>query len=210
MILSGGNIFVEGEHDQDLLAEGFAEIVGNFNILPLGGRQEIEKEIAKLSEASTESDKKTLFVLDHDRKPIKTPHHSSVRVLQWERYCLENYFIDDDAFFDTVTEFSVRKPETRASFAKSVKEAALSQLLPVVVQTVYKKTGFADLNVRAKDLVGSEPDQIIQKLCDKLSVIKNEITTLDVDGWRSKFKFEFDAEMTARLPEWEIGYVKTV
>jgi predicted ATPase len=47
-LFARGNIFVEGEHDAAILEEGFYEQVIGYKITNLGGRKEVEKEIATL------------------------------------------------------------------------------------------------------------------------------------------------------------------
>jgi hypothetical protein len=88
VVFSSGSIFVEGDHDADILREDFDDIVGGFSITQLGGRSEVEKASRDLKKASNASDfdKIKLFILDNDGRPTTERSEDSVRILQWERY----------------------------------------------------------------------------------------------------------------------------
>ena len=94
-MFSKGNIFVEGDHDVQILEEGFYDFVAGYKITSLGGRSNIEKEIQTLQKAERngELDKLNCFIFDLDRMPTNITSSQLVKVLQWDRYCLENYLI---------------------------------------------------------------------------------------------------------------------
>ncbi|MCF6156722.1 MAG: recombinase RecF [Candidatus Brocadia sp.] len=128
-LFSRGNIFVEGEHDTAILEEGFYDQVMGYKITSLGGRREVEKEIATLQDAERkgELDKLNCFIFDLDRRPENLASTNLVRVLQWDRYCLENYLLDRKVLYDELTDNGVNIG-SRGSFEQRIAELAISQL----------------------------------------------------------------------------------
>ncbi len=51
VLFSNGSIFVEGEHDIEILEEGFSKLLGRYTVTHLGGRGPVEREIKTLQEA---------------------------------------------------------------------------------------------------------------------------------------------------------------
>ena len=126
-------LFVEGPHDQEILEEGFRSTLGDrCQISWLGGRKAIEAEVSSLQTAETQGnlDRLHCFILDNDRDITALRSTQLVRVLQWDRYCFENYLINSQVLYDVLKPY-VRGdnfPEDRGEFQSSIKAQALEQL----------------------------------------------------------------------------------
>jgi hypothetical protein len=95
-LLFRGTIFVEGDDDIRLLQEGFRERFRRYKVSDMGGRKEIENTIKKI-QALEEQGKKVdpiYFIFDNDNVPTNLANSKAVRLVQWPRYCIENYLID--------------------------------------------------------------------------------------------------------------------
>jgi predicted ATPase len=88
VLFSAGSIFVEGDHDSELLETGFDEIVGRYNITQLGSRGAVEKEIQTLKEAEARGEIDTIkcFIFDLDNSPTTLGSTKLIKVLQWKRH----------------------------------------------------------------------------------------------------------------------------
>src|SRR5690606_37975110 len=105
-LFAQGNLYVEGIDDETVLQTAFADRVAKWNIVCLHGRGEVEKTIQQLqaSETTGDLDGRHSFLFDLDRSPSSLSSSAMVKVLQWDRYCLENYLLDADAIYDALRE----------------------------------------------------------------------------------------------------------
>ena len=131
VLFSAGSIFVEGEHDLEVLEAGFDKIVVRYHITQLGGRRNIEREITTLQSAENRGEIDTLkcFVFDLDRAPTSLKSSKMIKVLQWKRHCLENYLIDEKIIYDLLNdgEISTDIIATRGHVKSLFKDIAVSQ-----------------------------------------------------------------------------------
>jgi AAA15 family ATPase/GTPase len=150
-MFSQGNIFVEGEHDSIILDEGFYDFIAGYKITGLGGRTGIEKEISSLQKAEKNGDldKLSCFIFDLDRMPTSIQSSALVRILQWDRYCLENYLVGRKDLYDELFELGVSDLESRGIFEKKIKDLALQQLNEVVAREIYNQESFESVGVNA-------------------------------------------------------------
>jgi len=209
-LFSKGNIFVEGDHDALLLEDGYYDYVAGYKITSLGGRTGIEKEIETLQRAEKqgELDKLNCFIFDLDRMPAKVSSSTFVKVLQWDRYCLENYLIDRKELFDELLELGVPDLGSRGEFEKKIKEIAMQQLNEVVAREVYTSVSPESAGLRTKDVEGKDFDQIALILCDRLSTLKSEIDNHDDASWKSNFIAKCKERHSAQLPLWNEAWMK--
>ena len=148
VLVSKGSVFVEGVDDVDLLNTGFEERLRGYRVIRLGNRQEVEREIRKLqgAERAGELDNPQCFIFDNDRSPtnlVTTPH---VRVIQWDRYCLENFLIDVDAIHATCKDLDLQHERaSHGALRPLLKELADRQIPDIVARKVLNRTSFQTL-----------------------------------------------------------------
>src|SRR5690606_6313968 len=107
------------------------DLISGYSIKSLGGRGEIEKEIKTLQESdkNNELDGYHIFILDNDNRPYKGVSTQNVKVIQWDRYCFENYLLDPDVLYTIIKEYDcTNPPQNRGSLQQKVKELALKQV----------------------------------------------------------------------------------
>jgi hypothetical protein len=209
-LFSRGNVFVEGEHDAAILDEGFYEQVAGYKITSLGGRKEVEKEIATLQEGERkgELDKLSCFIFDMDRAPARAKSSTLVRVLQWDRYCLENYLINRKLLFDELSDSGVTDLGSRGSFEQRVAELAMAQLHEVVAKEIYSTLEPENPGLRPMEIERKSYTEIAEVLLGRLLQIKTELQEFDADAWKLKFVSDCETKHAESEEQWKNEWVK--
>jgi predicted ATPase len=209
-LFARGNVFVEGEHDAAILEEGFYEQVVGYRITSLGGRKEVEKEIATLQEAERkgELDKLSCFIFDLDRSPFQTISSDLVRVLQWDRYCLENYLINRKLLFDELTDSGVTNLGSRGLFEQRVAELALSQLNENVAKLVYTTLEPDNPGIRPAEIERKSFPEIAVILAERLLSIKAGLHTFDPQLWTTQFISICTSDHAKLEHQWKDDWLK--
>ncbi len=209
-LFSQGNIFVEGDHDALLLEDGFYDFVAGYKITSLGGRSGIEKEILTLQNAEKKGDldKLNCFIFDLDRMPTTIISSSLVKVLQWDRYCLENYLIGRKELYDELSELSAPDIGSRGTFENKLKDIALQQLNEVVAKEVYAENSPESAGLRSKDIEGKAFSEMAEILSGRLGTLKSEIQEFDNSKWKRDFISECKKRHSELLPVWNDSWIK--
>lgn len=190
-LLYRATVFVEGPDDVDLLEVGFGDLLRRYKIKDLGGRREVEKEIAQLQEAEREGTRLSprYFIFDRDEIPSSLRSTEAVRLLQWDRRCLENYLIDLDVLTDLLKDPDVvRDPlPNQGEVSKLLRELAISQIDEFVARQIYAKFKFDDLGVRTSEIRGKNLQAIGDALVARLAQVKAQIDPIDTAEWKRQF-----------------------
>ena len=210
-LLYKGTIFVEGEEDIELIEAGFGDLLRRFRLKDLGGRREIEKQIALLQQA--ERDDNTLppcyFVFDRDGMPSGLKDSAKVRVLQWQRRCLENYLIDVDTLTDLLQDPEVL-PAALSSLGevnKLLRDLAFSQLDDAIAHAVYIQYAFEDPGIRAPEIQGKKIEEIAEILFARLNRISQQTSAVAAD-WKESFESECQKRKKDILSVWEVKWIE--
>jgi len=208
-LLYKGTVFVEGEEDIELIEAGFGDLLRRFRLKDLGGRREVEKQIALLQQA--ERDDSTMapcyFVFDRDGMPSDLKDSAKVRVLQWQRRCLENYLIDVDTLTDLLQDSEVL-PVPLSSLGevnKLLQEIAFSQLDDVIAKAVYTEYTFEDPGIRVPEIQGKDIEEIAGILFSRLKRIGQQTSGLAAD-WKESFESECHRRKKEILAVWEVKW----
>ena len=209
-LFSRGNIFVEGEHDSAILEEGFYDQIIGYKITSLGGRREVEKEIAALQqgERKGELDKLNCFIFDLDRSPAGAKSSDLVRVLQWDRYSLENYLIARKLLFDELTDSGVPDLGSRGSFEKRVVELAEAQLGEVVARDVYKDLEPDNPGLRPAEIERKTYLEIATILAERLNSIRSSLGAFDPGEWKHRFVSKCETKHAELVDPWKNDWIK--
>lgn len=205
VLFSKGSIFVEGEHDASILQAGYPALLSGYKVLSTGGRSEVEKEIGKLQTLESEGklDKKQLFIFDNDRK--KTPLKSTalVHVNQLQRYCIENYLLDETILFDVIHRHAPSFTESRGTFPTALEGIAISQLDTYVIRTTYQALEPENAGLRPKDIRSMAFDQAAIKLWDQIEKVRASVVSLDKSQWIADFIAKCETTKTEIEPNWK-------
>jgi predicted ATPase len=209
-LLYRGTVFVEGDHDSDILQHGFRELFHRYMIRDLGGRKNIEREVQVLQAEENKSARgfKTFFILDKDDEPTSLKPSKSVSVLQWKRRCLENYLIDFNALTDISKDASLAsKPITNiALMQQTLKRLAMTQLDEVAFWAVYRDLGFANISVTGREIRDKTFAELGQVLFTKAKSIKANYLLLEEQGWSERFEHECEAKKRSMAERWEVTW----
>jgi predicted ATPase len=211
-LLYRGTVFVEGEDDEDILQGGFKSIFQRYVIRELGGRKNIEKEVKFLQaqEKRSKNPLRTAFILDNDGDPTPMKSSANVRVLQWDRRCLENYLLDFDALTDLAKDSSLAtKPVTNvAALKKVLKRLAMSQIDEIAFWNVYNGLPFGDLALRQKEVQGKKYPELAKLVAGRIRSLKNKLGPAPDDPWESNFVGTCDRAAKELRSAWENDWSK--
>lgn len=205
VLFSAGNVFVEGDHDADILREGFDDIIGGYAITQLGGRAEVEKAARDLKKASKDSeiDKIKLFILDNDGRPTTERPEGNVRILQWERYCLENYLLDDTPIYEVTREFAKNKPASRGEFDRFMRNSALKQIEVAVAKKVYSTLEPENPGLIPKEIKGKSIEQIADVIASRIERIRDQLSAFDKSSWTASFVAAASEQRESMTADWD-------
>lgn len=190
-LLYKARVFVEGADDVELLRAGFGTLLRRYKLIDLGGRSEIEKQIIKLQEA--ESKGKVIapvyFVFDRDESVTNLKDTPAIRILQWSRYCLENYLIDVDVIGELLQskDYVATPLKTRGDAAALLKRLAMGQIDGRAAKAVYAELDYQSPGLRMVEIRGANLTEIADSVCHRLLEIKMQLADLDEDAWKLDF-----------------------
>jgi predicted ATPase len=206
-LLYKATVFVEGEHDVELLETGFGDLLRRYKIKELGGRREVEKQITRLQEAEKNGRELSprYFIFDKDEVPTNLKSSKTVRVLQWDRRCLENYLIDLEVLTpilkdqDTLTDPLPNQGEV----SKLIRELAMSQIDEFVARQIYLKYRFDDAVIVADLLRSKTLEEISDTISQRIIRIKDKIIPLSLPEWKTTFLKECEELKAQQTLVWD-------
>ncbi|HSZ11076.1 MAG TPA: AAA family ATPase, partial [Rhizomicrobium sp.] len=211
-LLYKGTIFVEGDEDVELLETGFASILGQYKLKALGGRKEVEKQIKLLLDAEGRGGEiiPKFFIFDRDGKPTNLQSSKNVKILQWDRHCLENYLIDFEALTDLLKDGEIaRSPLTNeGAVIYLFRETAMSQLDSVVIRAAYDQLGFDNLFLPVADVVGKTVTEAATVAFAQLQRIRNSIGSQSGEEWSRDFEQLCRRKRVELEPLWSENWQK--
>lgn len=209
-LLYKGVIFVEGPDDVALLEAGFPTLLRRYKLKFATGRKEIEKSIRDLqsAEKTIASSASTYFIFDKDDTPTSLISSNSVKVLQWDRRCLENYLIDLDVVSDLLMDQEVtKKPFTNTGeVSQLLRKLAFQQLDELAARKVYSKYLFEDVGIRRDDIFNKSVDMIAQTLNARIQKVQQQLAQINHQTWNSEFKLAVETERKLLEAIWETNW----
>lgn len=204
ILFSRGSLYVEGEHDADLLITGWLDRVAGYKITELGGRSAVEKEIKNLQAAEREAklDASQCFIFDLDRKPTGLSDTPLVKVQQWDRYCLENYLLDPDTIYDVCKANNFTEVPSRGELATLLRETSLAQLRGVIARDVYQAKEPDNPGFRPELASIGSYDKIGKALLVRLESIRDQIISIDSSIWLQEFEATCEARDNELREQW--------
>jgi len=190
-LLYKATVFVEGSEDVDLLEVGFGDLLRRHKVKDLGGRREVEKEIAQLQALEQKGTKLSAryFIFDRDDLPTLLANSETVKVLQWDRRCLENYLIDFDILTDLLKDPDIVKEPfpNQGEVSRVLRELAISQVDEVVARKIYQDYRFDDLGLRTSEIRVKNLEQIAIALSTRIATVADQIGSINAAEWKAEF-----------------------
>jgi predicted ATPase len=205
-----GTIFVEGEDDIELLSLGFPELLSNYQLKQLGGRGEVEKDILRLQSAESKGDIQRLnvFIFDHDSMPSLLKSSNFVRTLQWDRYSIESYLLDENLLFDVVNRHAETKVESKGALRTLLRELALKQVTDVAVRRVYTGLEPENCGLRPKEVIGKSSAQCAEILFERIERLRGMLEPLSRAAWTESFVSACSQEEQRLREDWDTNWRK--
>ncbi|HZB87860.1 MAG TPA: AAA family ATPase [Terracidiphilus sp.] len=205
-LLYRGMIFVEGEDDSEVLQEGFKSLFQRYIFRELGGRKNVEKEVQLLQaeERRSRNPLKTAFILDNDGKRTSLRSTPKVRVLQWDRRCIENYLLDLDVLTDLAENSDLaKKPITNtAALNKKLKQLAMKQVYEIAFWAKCNEL-FSDLPLKQRDVQGKSYAELASKITDRVAALKSKFSSRSGKRWESTFAEACQSKETELKAAWD-------
>ena len=205
-LLYRANIFVEGEHDLELLSTGFGSLLRNFKLKDLGGRNEVEKQIRFLQDAESRGKKITpqYFIFDRDAAPTSLQSTNSVKLLQWTRRCFENYLIDIDALTDLLQDSDIARNPVRNSgeVISTLKTLALKHLDDEIIKTTYEEYKFEGMGRRPNEVTSKTFSDAGNALFSRIEIAKSQVESLNRQEWIDDFSTKCEARKAELQHVW--------
>lgn len=204
-----GFVFVEGDEDVRLYERGFSEALQGLKVVQKKGRKEVEKEIGILQKAEKEGklDKIHLFIFDNDRNPVSYTSTKFVRVVQLERYCIENYLLEDRYLFDLIKPVASNAPANRAELEASIKLYAMHQLTLMAASEVYGVLQELSCGARYSKLRGKDAPEIAEELLGQMRTARITLNSIDEATWAPEFAKRCSEIVANKKALWEKKYL---
>jgi hypothetical protein len=206
-LLYESTIFVEGEHDLEVIDEGFGDLLRRHMIKDLGGRREIEKRIKQLQQAEREGEVLTprYFVFDRDGAPTGLHNSAAVRFLQWDRRCLENYLLDIGVLTDLLKGYVTngQRITNVGQVEALLRNLATEQLDDFAVRQVYLGYSYNDPSLRADQIEAKTPVEVADILFARIDAAKRSICSLEETPWKTQFLADVALKRAELRASWD-------
>lgn len=155
-------VSVEGQNDADLLEAGFPTLFQSYKVKPRGGKNDVLAAMKKLKslEHKGELNSTYYFIFDRDDKPSAEQPTARVKLLEWDRYCIENYLIDASAIFRVLCDKAVSSspPTNSGEVKRRLRDLALRQIDDRAMVRAFKSLGIPQASFELADFVGKDLD----------------------------------------------------
>ena len=205
-LLYKGAVSVEGIHDVEVLQTGFDDIFRRYKVKDRGGRKQIEKDILELQKAEAKSEEIGFhyFIFDLDGKPTKLKESPHVKLLQWDRYCLENYLLDVEILTDLSRrpEYSTSPKQNIEEMRKIMKQIALTQLDEKVSRLVFADLGLESIGFDMEVTAASNSALVASGLREQIDRMLSKFNGLVSADFEAEFIRRFTEKKHTLEPTW--------
>jgi Protein of unknown function (DUF4435) len=213
ILFSRGTVYVEGADDEKILRQAFGEKLIKFRIVEMRGRGHLEHEIKNIQGLDLAGKVSTThyFIFDLDRRPTELSDTEHVKLLQWDRRCIENYLLDGIAIYDAILDEEVKsatKPEHRGALQALIKQLVAQQIAEVALATAYSKYNYESPGLRQKEVRNKPKNDAIVMLQSRLHEIQKQISNIDLQSWASDLAREADELRGQMEQDWEADWPK--
>lgn len=206
-LLYRGTVSVEGIHDVEILQVGFDDLFRRYRLKDRGGRGPVERDIRELqrAEAAGEDIGNHFFVFDFDRKPTSLMNSDRVRLMQLNRYCLENFLLDVDILTDLsrVAEFSDSPKRTPTDMRAVMKSLAMAQLDEHAARQVFQEMGLEKVGFDMDAVRQKGPDGVAAALGSEIDRMQQMFCELKDKGFDTDFVSRFNSKKAELEPIWD-------
>jgi predicted ATPase len=208
-LLYKATVFVEGDDDVDLLDAGYGELLRSYKLRDLGGRREVEKQIVRLQQIEKTDDtlQPQYFVFDRDESATRLTSSAKVRVLQWNKRCLENYLLDLNVLTDFLQkpEIAERPISSLGEVKNALRELAMSQLDELVAKQVYADYCFEGSGLRANEIKNKSFEEMADILFSHIGKVQAQVGVLTSE-WKEQFIAKCQSKKRELRELWDVRW----
>ena len=206
-LLYKGTFFVEGDDDVAFLEDGFGETLKRYKIKDRGGRKEVEKAARKLQELEGKGEKvdPVFLIFDRDEETTNLRSSTAVRILQWNRRCMENYLIDTEVIASLFKrkDIVVNPLNNEGEVSALLRQLALNQLDALAAKSVYNSRGYQSPGLRSSDVEYASLKEIVDALYSRASSSKASLSIGEEHEWKRSFIEQCEQQKRTLTPVWE-------
>ena len=206
-LLYKGTVTVEGIHDVEILQAGFGDLFRKYKIKELGGRKEVEKAIKQLQNAESNGGEigNHCFIFDYDRKPTSLLNSTNVKLLQLDRFCMENYLLEEEILTDLSQDpnFSDLPKNTVHDMFKAMKDLAMEQLNEFVSRSVFKDLGLEEIYFNMDIMKNNSSSDVSNGLWGQIAKMKQKLENLDDASFKTDFNNRFTEKLNTNKENWD-------
>jgi len=182
--------------------------LSGYKVTSLGGRNEVENEVKRLQDEDNSGKlaKRQLFIFDNDRKISGLLSTNSVKVSQLQRYCIENYLLDDIVLFDMVSAHAQKTMVSRGEFTQLLEQLALAQLDNVVIRQVYAELEPESPGLRGAEIKGKKLSEVATLLSSRILRLRQQIAEIDIPSWEADFVLSCETKRREVEAEWRLEW----
>jgi len=206
-LLYKATVSVEGIHDVEVLQAGFDDLFRRYKLKQRGGRGQVEKDIEELRKAERTGDDigSHYFIFDFDRKPTSLRDSEHVKLLQLDRYCLENFVLDVDILTDLsrLPEYSDNPKGTPTAMRDVMKSLAMAQLDEHVSRLVFAEMGLQSVGFDMTATKEPEAKAVAAALWRRIDEMSATFKSFSETGFDADFVQKFNEKKKLLEPEWD-------
>jgi hypothetical protein len=145
------------------------------------------------------------LIFDRDDKPSNLGSSPSVRVLQWERRCAENYLLDTDVIASLLAdpEISKKPISSEGEVRRLMKNLAMDQLTAIAAREVYNSYDYQNASLRTEELRGRTLAELSALFFRRASTARASIPDEAESTWTGRFTEKVTARSSELQNVWD-------
>ena len=200
-------VSVEGREDVEILEEGFPQALQSYMIKPQGSKNEVLSAIKNLKEIEKEGMLRSthFFIFDNDSKPANEKSTQQVKILEWDRYCIENYLIDSKIIARVLKDKSVAKkaPPHSGDVKERLRKLAFRQVQGRALVQAFDCLMIPWKAIELKAVYGMHLDEAMALLSGKLDELSLFLSGNSKITLTSKFERTYQDKIKEIEQKWQ-------
>src|SRR5690606_3795302 len=128
-----------------------------------------------------------ISILDNDNRPYKGVSTQNVKVIQWDRYCFENYLLDPDVLYTIIKEYDcTNPPQNRGSLQQKVKELALKQVDFKAIREELDNKMPQNISLKNSELKEKTEEEVVDIFETTIIQTKKLFDVFNEPSWKSE------------------------
>lgn len=205
-------ISVEGRDDVGILEEGFPTTLQSYKLKPQGSKSEVLTAIRSLKSLEKSGDLKSthFFIFDRDKMPANEMTTQLVKVLEWDRYCIENYLIDPRIISKLLSDKGIAKlaPKNSGDVKSRLRNLAFHQIDELALIMAFKELSIPDFTFELSDMAGLDVKSAWDIILERINVRNSYFTINKCEDLASKYEKSVENIRQKLTKDWQTDWIK--